>query len=140
MKRLFADTAFWLALLMARDQDHERAGRWRSFIRASGIAIVPTELVPWERSNSCTRPAWRSSAAAICRDCEKEGVVIYASRELLDAAFDLYEDRDDKAWSLTDCLSFRVMDELRLKDALTADHHFLQAGFRALLLEEPPAD
>ncbi len=39
----------------------------------------------------------------------------------------------DQAWSFTDCASFCVMKELRIREALTKDHHFDQAGFKALL-------
>ena len=46
--------------------------------------------------------------------------------------FDLYEGRSDKDWSLTDCISFAVMSQRGLSEALTADHHFEQAGFRAV--------
>jgi predicted nucleic acid-binding protein len=48
------------------------------------------------------------------------------------AGFDLYESRLDKDWSLTDCVSFAVMTQRGLTEALTADHHFEQAGFRAV--------
>jgi predicted nucleic acid-binding protein len=48
------------------------------------------------------------------------------------AGFDLYSQRPDKDWSLTDCISFAVMTERKLMDAVTADHHFEQAGFRAI--------
>jgi predicted nucleic acid-binding protein len=48
------------------------------------------------------------------------------------AGFQLYETRSDKDWSLTDCISFAVMSERGLSEALTADHHFEQAGFRAV--------
>ena len=59
------------------------------------------------------------------------------SVDLWQRGWTLYRDRPDKAWSLTDCVSFLVMQERGLADALTADEHFRQAGFRALLLDEP---
>jgi predicted nucleic acid-binding protein len=45
----------------------------------------------------------------------------------------LYGSRNDKGWSLTDCISFAVMQALHLEDALTGDHHFAQAGYNPLL-------
>lgn len=57
---------------------------------------------------------------------------------LTEGALSLYETRGDKNWSLTDCSSFVIMTERRLTDALTADRHFRQAGFRAVLLDNPP--
>ena len=49
------------------------------------------------------------------------------------AATHLFAERPDKDWSLTDCISFVVMQEQGICEALTADHHFEQAGFVALL-------
>jgi predicted nucleic acid-binding protein len=46
------------------------------------------------------------------------------------AGFELFASRPDKGWPLTDCISFVVMTERGLREALTADHHFEQAGFR----------
>jgi predicted nucleic acid-binding protein len=66
--------------------------------------------------------------------------VVPVSSELLQHGIDLFTRRPDKTWSLTDCISFVAMSQRGLTDALTADHHFLQAGFRALLLEPPAAD
>jgi hypothetical protein len=48
----------------------------------------------------------------------------------------LYDARPDKDWSLTDCISFVVMGDERLTEALTGDRHFVQAGFVALLAQE----
>lgn len=59
--------------------------------------------------------------------------IIPPDSTLFDRGFDLYSQRPDKGWSLTDCISFVVMTERGLTDALTGDHHFEQAGFRALL-------
>ena len=53
--------------------------------------------------------------------------------ELFDKSFALFGTRDDKEWSLTDCMSFVVMDTRGITDALTPDEHFNQAGFNALM-------
>ena len=54
------------------------------------------------------------------------------------AAVSFYEGRGDKDWSLTDCLSFLVMEQRQIPRALTTDRHFQQAGFEAVLLGDPP--
>lgn len=53
------------------------------------------------------------------------------------SSFELYRNRPDKEWGMTDYISFVIMQERGISDALTADDHFRQAGFRALLLENP---
>jgi predicted nucleic acid-binding protein len=60
--------------------------------------------------------------------------------EIVPASHDLFEkgcagfgERSDKAWSLTDCISFAVMREHDIQSALTTDHHFAQAGFQVLM-------
>jgi uncharacterized protein len=62
--------------------------------------------------------------------------VVPPSREQFDRALVRYEQRPDKEWSLTDCLSFLLMEERGICEAMTADHHFEQAGFRALMRSE----
>lgn len=59
--------------------------------------------------------------------------VVPSSPELLQRGLALYASRHDKAWSLTDCLSFVVMQDQGLTEALTADEDFEQASFKALL-------
>jgi predicted nucleic acid-binding protein len=49
----------------------------------------------------------------------------------------LYKSHQDKAWGLVDCISFVVMREAGVNQALTFDQHFVQAGFQALMLETP---
>lgn len=60
-------------------------------------------------------------------------LLIPVTSELLQRGRDLFAARPDKGWSLTDCVSFVVMEEQKLTEALTTDHHFTQAGFHALL-------
>ena len=62
---------------------------------------------------------------------------MYASRELFQVGMNLHRARRDKAWSLTDCISFHVMREDGVSKALVYDEHFEQAGFEALLRKEP---
>jgi uncharacterized protein len=57
--------------------------------------------------------------------------------ELFAEGLKLHRDRPDKGWSLTDCVSFIVMQRHKASDALTYDQHFEQAGFRALLRSKP---
>lgn len=61
--------------------------------------------------------------------------VIPVDTGLLSRAVDLYSQRGDKDWGLTDCVSFIVMREQHLLQAMTTDRHFVQAGFRALMCE-----
>jgi predicted nucleic acid-binding protein len=64
---------------------------------------------------------------------DPKATVIPADRKYFDMGVALYAQRKDKDWSLTDCISFVMMQELDITEALTADHHFEQAGFVALL-------
>ena len=59
--------------------------------------------------------------------------IVPASEQLYRRGLDFYRTRPDKDWSPTDCISFVVMQEHGLTEALTGDHHFKQAGFVALL-------
>ena len=68
------------------------------------------------------------------RDDPMFEVVDYEPR-VYQAGFDLFASRHDKEWSLTDCISFVVMKERTLTDALTADKHFIQAGYRAVFAQ-----
>ena len=59
--------------------------------------------------------------------------LIWVDYELYERSWNLFRDRSDKSWSLVDCSSFVVMQDRQVREALTADHHFEQAGFIKLL-------
>jgi len=136
LQDVFADTAFWIALIVKQDQYHDRAQRWS--VRIAG-RITTTNAVLLETANALARPAWRASAVALLDHLRQrpDVEVVALSEDLWQRGWDLYRSRPDKAWSLTDCISFSVMQGKGLVDALTSDEHFRQAGFRAVLLEEP---
>lgn len=64
---------------------------------------------------------------------DPQAVILPPGQETFDKGVALYAERPDTGWSLTDCISFTVMREMDITEALTGDRHFDQAGFRALL-------
>lgn len=80
--------------------------------------------------NCCSRSRqiqlWRSFADPTVE-------IVPLSEDLYAEAVTLYRARPDKEWGLTDCVSFVVMTQRRITEALTADEHFEQAGFKAIL-------
>jgi uncharacterized protein len=132
----FADTAYWLALVVKQDQYHARVQAWMPHITGR---ITTTGAVLLETANALARPAWRGSAVALIEHLRQRADVqiIPLDPKLWERGWELYRRRPDKGWSLTDCISFVVMQDAALADALTSDGHFTQAGFRAVLLEDP---
>ena len=88
-----------------------------------------------ELANASSTPPLRQRFVNFARDFTRAAGrrVVIANEDWFIKGFDLYRRRTDKEWSLTDCISFLVMQEHGVSEALTADHHFTQAGFQALL-------
>lgn len=139
MASYFADTSFWIALSRKRDQYHSRAIAWHAAVIRSGSRILTTEAVLWEWLNALASSTTRATAAeGYCRvQADRRVEVVPFDPELNRAAVDLYRIRGDKDWSLTDCLSVVVMERRGLAEAPTTDHHFEQAGMKALMLSLP---
>jgi predicted nucleic acid-binding protein len=137
---VFVDTSFLLALLWPRDPEHRRAAAWRTHVLRHRPRLVTTEAVLWELLNALAAPATRGPAydAYTRMHGDPQFEVVGSDARLSRSALDLYAARADKGWGVTDCLSFVVMRERSLSDALTKDRHFEQAGFAALLLRDPP--
>lgn len=129
---IFADTGFLLATLDPRDGLHAAARSWAAKVRGR---VVVTEHLLWETLNFVSATLNRSKGELLVRGIltSPHFEVLPADPELYERGLDLYARRPDKAWSLTDCISFVVMGERGLAEAPTGDHHFEQAGFRALL-------
>ncbi len=66
----------------------------------------------------------------------EEVEIVRLTPELFERAFDLYKKYKDKDWGLIDCISFIVMTEAGVNQALTFDQHFEQAGFEALMASD----
>ncbi len=132
MRPVFADTSFYVATLNPRDARHEQA---LDCARQVLGKVVTTEYVLVELGNWLSRSGDRALFITFWEELSKDqrNVIVPGSTDLLGKGVELYRKRADKDWSLTDCISFVVMREKRLSGALTADHHFEQAGFTILL-------
>lgn len=132
MKVTFADTAYYLALLNARDEYHERAKHTSAGLQGQ---ILTTTWVLTEVADAFSKPGQRDIAAAFLQEllADPRVIVIPPSMDLFNRGLAFYSRRPDKDWSLTDCLSFVVMEERGLTEALATDRDFAQAGFVALL-------
>ena len=133
MKAIFADASFYVAWLSPRDAHHSQA---LQFAASNKTTVVTTEFVLVEVVNFFSKLQRRSAAVRLIHQLrsDQDTVVIAASSDLVERGFELFSRRPDKEWSLTDCISFVVMEEQGITNALTSDGDFEQAGFKALLL------
>jgi predicted nucleic acid-binding protein len=128
---VFADTSFYLALLREDDPIHARAWAYA----ASNQLIVTTEFILLELGNACARAADHADFLAQIAGmrASRRVRIIQLDSQLLGRGLRYMAARQDKDWSLTERISFVVMEEENIREALTADQHFEQAGFTALL-------
>ena len=131
-KPIFLDTSYILALINTKDAFHIKAGTLADEITNP---VVTTEAILTEIGNALAKVQWRSLAIDTIKDLRDDPKieVVQVSSALFSKAFRLYKTRIEKEWGLTDCISFIVMQERKLTEALTTDRHFEQAGFKALL-------
>jgi uncharacterized protein len=132
MNRVFADSYFFFALLNPHDAAHAKA---IDFVRRYRGPLLTTAWVLTEVADGLATTPRRQVFRSILEDLEanESNFIVPANMEMFEKGVELYHKRPDKQWSLTDCISFVIMTEENLAEALTGDHHFEQAGFTALL-------
>jgi uncharacterized protein len=135
---VFVDTAFWVALFNLRDQNRSMA--LSLAVEYQNHVWVTTDAVLFETLN------WFSKSDLALKVFVAESIeemivnerfdIVSSGRNWLIASTEFYKKRKDKHWSGVDCFSMLVMESKGIRDVLTTDHHFKQAGFNALMLEE----
>ncbi len=132
---VFLDTAYAIALSAPSDEHHEEAVLLSEQLEREGTRLIATRAVVLEIGNALAKLRYRKAAAELLESLESDPTVeiIPISEELYKRAFEIYRERQDKEWGITDCISFVVMQERGLQAALTTDEHFEQAGFDAIL-------
>jgi len=133
MKAVFADTVYFLALLNRSDQLHRQA---LSLSLNPPGPLLTSEFILLELGDALSRPENRARFTRVVRvlKANRDVEVVPVSTALFGEGYELHVSRVDKAWSLTDCTSFAIMNKRGIKRALTSDHHFQQAGFEALMV------
>jgi uncharacterized protein len=133
--QVFVDTAAWIALCNKSDALHDPALRVMGALRQQNPGLVTTEFILLEVADALAAPPLRPHTVAYLDGLRiLPGLVIFsATSQLLVAGLELYRQRPDKEWGLTDCTSFVVMTQEQMTHAFTSDHHFEQAGFIKLL-------
>lgn len=131
MNGVFADSYYFFAIINPRDERHAEA---KEYIRSFQGRLITTEWVMIEVADGLATLPGRSSFCGLRQKFVDHTLnsLIPLDMGLYESGLDLFQKRPDKQWSLTDCISFVVMEREGLKEALTADRHFEQAGFNAL--------
>ncbi len=134
---VFLDTGYAIALLSPRDRYHAVAERLGAGLKGGNHKVVTTDAIVLEIGAALARVSHRVAAVTFIDGLRNDPNVeiVALDRTLFESAYRLFKERPDKDWSLTDCVSFVVMGERGISEALTADQHFVQAEKKALLLQ-----
>ncbi len=132
MTPCFAGSFYFLAILNPNDSSHRRVMAISGQLHRP---IVTTAWVLTEVADALAQPGNRGLFLRLLQHLENDpgNTVVPPSEEVYEAGLNLYGQRSDKAWGLTDCISFVVMQQQGITEALTRDRHFEQAGFVTLL-------
>ena len=135
MTTVFADTMYWIAIVRPGDQWKKSARRARSSL--GNVRLLTTDGVLTEFLNAFSNHGehLRRQAAKMARAIldDPNVKVLAQSRDSFLRGVELYEQRLDKEYSLTDCISMIAMKSESVTKILTNDHHFKQEGFDALI-------
>ena len=135
----FVYTGYLIALFSPNDAHHAQALALQAQVQRERRQLLTTEAVVFEVGAAFSRVAYRAVGQAVMHTLINDSLIetTPVTPALRDKALALFAQHQDKDWSLCDCASFAVMRERGVTQALSADHHFDQAGFTALLLQEP---
>ncbi|HLB24364.1 MAG TPA: PIN domain-containing protein [Dehalococcoidia bacterium] len=135
MAPLFADTAYYVALLLVRDSLRDTALRLKNELKGRTVfthdGVLTEVLAHVSRLGSKTR----AEAVALVQNLrlDPDVVVLPMTRDVFDAGVELYGRRLDKGYSLIDCISMTICADLGVREVITHDKHFQQEGLAILL-------
>ncbi len=135
MPPYFIDTFYLIALANHGDEWHQHVAEFSKSLSDECHLYTVDEVLTEFLNYACGRgQESRKTAAYVVKELlnESQVTVIAQSRTSFLEALKFYEARSDKEYSLTDCVSMKVMQRERLTSVLTHDHHFEQEGFQII--------
>ena len=131
MKSVFADSYYFFAILNPRDSAHAAA---LEFSSTETRRLATTTAVLTEVADGLAATRHRSAFLRLLTglSADPQNTIVRPTVELFNESVNLYDRMQDKEWSLTDCISFVVMQAHGIREAWTGDKHFRQAGFETL--------
>ena len=131
MREHFIDTSGFQALMSKRDQYHSEAKAIREKLKQENSTGLTTDLVLSETITILRKHIGVDATYEFYSELLKDSnlAIIFSGSQDIHQAMEVFKRYDDKMFSLTDCLSFAVMEKRGVKHAFTFDHHFEQAGF-----------
>jgi len=139
IREVLADSFYFIALLNRRDLHHRVALEvLTSYEKSQNVILVTTGWVLTEVGDALSGIHVRKRVFQCLEELfTRSGIIIITDFDpWFHRGLHLFGNRPDKSWSLTDCISFEIMSARGITEALTGDHHFLQAGFHPLLAPE----
>ena len=131
MNAVFVDTGYLFALEIASDQHHQAATQHWQGIVAALPRLVTTSYVFDEVVTFFNSRGQHTKALQVGNNLLQSPSVqfIHVDTALFYEGWAYFQRHQDKDYSLTDCISFLVMQKLGIRMAFTFDQHFVQAGF-----------
>jgi predicted nucleic acid-binding protein len=132
---VYVDTAALIALAHKRDSLHEKTVAVYRKLLDRNTRFVTTNAVLLEVGNTFSRSLQKSLAIFLFRLVNDSSFweVVPVDGKWFTAGMELFQKRNDKDWSLTDCIGIVVAESYTVKSVFTSDRHFQQAGFKILL-------
>ncbi|AFY72312.1 putative nucleic acid-binding protein, contains PIN domain [Synechococcus sp. PCC 7502] len=135
MRVVFADTGYWVALLNPSDNLHKKAVQLSKTLHPAYIVTSEAVLIEVLNDFSKRGEYFRDLAIELTQNLRSNHNVriVPQTSEQFEQGLRLYQQRKDKAWSYTDCVSFKIMEDMGISEALAYDKHFEQAGYKPLM-------
>ena len=132
-RTVFLDTSYAIALVINNDTNHINDSALSKKLFQEKIQTITTELILIEIADSLSKISFRHESIGTTDKLRQISHVVEVEKNILQQAWALYKSRSDKDWGFTDCFSFVVMKKYDIKQSLSTDKHFEQAGFEILL-------